>query len=129
MRLLSHASGQHAREQFVHLGASCNLSAAPAIRDAGINVVVFQGAEVPQTTSLLSEVLPKIRELFEDRVEVLLGSGVKSEAEYRRLKERGADTYILKHETATPFFTATFAGRPSTSEQELSAHYCGWPTA
>ena len=78
------------------------LSAARGIRDAGINVVVFQGGEIPQTTSILSDVLPKIRELFDDRVEVLLGLGVKSEAEYRHLKERGADSYILKHETADP---------------------------
>lgn len=78
------------------------LSAARAVRDAGINVVVFQGGEIPQTTRVLLEVLPKIRELFDDRVEVLLGLGVKSEAEYRELKERGADSYILKHETADP---------------------------
>jgi biotin synthase len=75
------------------------LSAARAIRDAGVNVVVFQGGEIPQTTSVLLDVLPKVRQLFGDRVEVLLGLGVKSEAEYRALKERGADTYILKHET------------------------------
>src|SRR5580692_2049923 len=74
------------------------LSAARAIRDAGINVVVFQGGEIPQTTRILLDVLPKVRELFDDRVEVLLGLGVKSRAEYRALKERGADTYILKHE-------------------------------
>ena len=41
-----------------------------------------------------------MRQLFDDRVEVLLGLGVKSEPEWRALKERGADTYILKHETA-----------------------------
>src|ERR1700736_3891586 len=76
------------------------LSAARAIRDAGINVVVFQGGEIPQTTRVLLDVLPRIRELFDDRVEVLLGLGVKSEAEYRALKERGADTCIVKHETA-----------------------------
>jgi biotin synthase len=78
------------------------LSAARAVRDAGINVLVFQGGEIPQTTRVLADILPKVRELFEDRVEVLLGLGVKSEAEYRRLKERGADSYILKHEIADP---------------------------
>jgi biotin synthase len=76
------------------------LSAAQNIRDAGVNVIVFQGGEIPQTTDVLLDVLPKVRELFDDRVEVLLGLGVKSEAEYRALKERGADTCIVKHETA-----------------------------
>jgi biotin synthase len=78
------------------------LSAARAIRDAGINVVVFQGGEIPQTTRILLDVLPKVRELFDDRVEVLLGLGIKSETEYRDLKACGADSYILKHETADP---------------------------
>ncbi|HEV3141348.1 MAG TPA: radical SAM protein [Vicinamibacterales bacterium] len=76
------------------------LAAARAVRDAGINVIAFQGGEIPQTTRLVVEVLPQVRALFNDRVEVLLGLGVKSEAEYRALKERGADTYIVKHETA-----------------------------
>jgi biotin synthase len=65
-----------------------------------VNVIVFQGGEIPETTRVLAEVLPTVRELFDDRVEVLLGLGVKSEAEYRLLKERGADTYIVKHESA-----------------------------
>jgi len=78
------------------------LSAVRAVRDAGIDVVVFQGGEVPQTTAVLSELLPDIRALFSGRVEVLLGLGIKSEAEFRALKERGADTYVLKHETADP---------------------------
>jgi biotin synthase len=76
------------------------LSAARAVRDAGVNVIVFQGGETPQTTRLLLDVLPKVRELFDDRVETLLGLGVKSEADYRALKESGADTYIMKHETS-----------------------------
>ena len=78
------------------------LTAARDVRDAGIDAIVFQGGEIPQTTGVLSEVLPHVRDLFDDRVEVLLGLGVKSEAEYRRLKARGADTYIMKHETVDP---------------------------
>src|ERR1700682_4066183 len=57
------------------------LSAVRAVRDAGVNVVVFQAGEIPQTTRVLLDVLPKVRQLFGDRVEVLLGLGVKSEAE------------------------------------------------
>jgi biotin synthase len=76
------------------------LSAARNVRDAGVNVIVLQGGEIPQTTPLLLDVLPKVRALFDDRVEILLGLGVKSEAEYRALKDAGADTCIIKHETA-----------------------------
>jgi biotin synthase len=95
------------------------LSAARAIRDAGINVVVFQGGEVPQTTGVLAEVLPKVRGLFDDRVEVLLGLGVKSETEYRTLKARGADSFILKHETADPLVHQQVRGE--TLEVRLDA--------
>ncbi len=84
------------------LDAEQILLAARNIRDSGINVVVLQGGEIPQTTAILIEVLPRIRELFMGHVEILLGLGVKSEAEYRALKECGADSYILKHETADP---------------------------
>lgn len=82
------------------LGPLDILAAAKAIRDAGVNVIVFQGGEIPQTTRVLLDVLPKIRELFEDRVEILLGLGVKSETEYRALRDAGADSCIVKHETA-----------------------------
>src|ERR1019366_5507290 len=52
------------------------------------------------TTRVLLDVLPSVRALFDDRVEILLGLGVKSTDEYRALKERGADAYIVKHETS-----------------------------
>src|SRR5579862_8385893 len=76
------------------------LSAARAVRDAGVNAIVFQGGEIPQTTRVIADVLPRVRALFDDNVEVLLGLGVKSEAEYQTLRDRGANTYIIKHETS-----------------------------
>jgi biotin synthase len=95
------------------------LSAARAVRDAGINVIVFQGGEVPQTTAVLVDLLPAIRELFDDQVEVLLGLGIKTEAEYRALKDRGANTFILKHETADPVLHEQIRGE--TLEARLTA--------
>ena len=95
------------------------LSAVRAVRDAGIDVVVFQGGEIPQTTGVLLELLPAIRELFDDRVEVLLGLGIKSEAEFRALKEHGANTYILKHETSDPVLHRQIRGE--TLDVRLSA--------
>ncbi len=76
------------------------LEAATSIRDHGINIVFLQGGEVPQTTKLAEKVIPKIRELFDGQVEILLCLGNKRDEEYRRLKEVGADSYILKHETS-----------------------------
>src|SRR4029078_575123 len=76
------------------------VDAARRVRDAGVDVIVFQGGEIPQTTPALLRALAAVRAPVDDRVEVLLGLGVKHEAEYRALKERGADSYIIKHETA-----------------------------
>lgn len=88
------------------------LSAARAVRDAGINVLVLQGGEIPQTTALAAEVIPEIRRLFDDRVELLLGLGMKSLAELRLLKERGASSYIIKHETSDARLHQAVRGEP-----------------
>ncbi|MEO3930675.1 radical SAM protein [Micromonosporaceae bacterium B7E4] len=75
---------------------------ARKIRDNGIDVILLQGGE---TTRTLSHVLPaivKIRELYDDRVEVLLNLGNMSREQYARLRQAGALSYILKHETSDP---------------------------
>ena len=78
------------------------LRTAKSIRDRGINIVFLQGGEVPQTTKLVEGVIPRIKELFDGQVEILLCLGNKRDEEYRRMKEAGADSYILKHETSDP---------------------------
>jgi len=83
-----------------YLEAEEILAAASEIKAHGIRVVFFQGGEVPQTTPLLAEVIPQIRELFEGDVEILLNLGIKSFEEYALLKEKGADSVILKYETS-----------------------------
>jgi len=83
-----------------YLEAEEILAAAAQIKAHGIRVVFFQGGEVPQTTSLLAEVIPRIRELFQGDVEILLNLGIKSFEEYALLKEKGADSVILKYETS-----------------------------
>jgi len=76
------------------------LAAAAEIKAVGIGVVFFQGGEVPQTTRLLAEVIPRIKDLFHSEVEVLLNIGIKPEEDYALLKEKGADSVILKYETS-----------------------------
>jgi len=78
------------------------LETAAQIRDAGINIVFLQAGEVPRTTQLVGNALPKIRKMFSGPVEFLLCLGNKTEDEYAFLKAQGATSYILKHETSDP---------------------------
>src|ERR1700732_4755792 len=78
------------------------LETAAHIRDAGINIVFLQAGEVPRTTQLVGNALPKVRKLFSGPVEFLLCLGNKTEEEYTFLKSQGATSYILKHETSDP---------------------------
>jgi biotin synthase len=88
--------------QVFKLGPDQLVEAARAVRDSGINVVFFQGGEIPQTTRIVGEAIPRIRELFDDTVEILLNLGNKSRDEYKYLRDQGADSYILKFESSDP---------------------------
>lgn len=78
------------------------MDRARAIHAAGISVVFLQAGEIPRTTRIVGAVIPRIRELFNDEVEILLNLGGKKRSEFAYLKEQGATSYILKHETADP---------------------------
>src|SRR6202047_3868503 len=78
------------------------LETAVRIKESGINIVFFQAGEVKKTTQIVGNVLPKIRALFGGAVELLLCLGNKSEEEYIFLRNQGATSYILKHETSDP---------------------------
>jgi biotin synthase len=93
------------------------VEAARTVRDSGINVVFFQGGEIPQTTRMVGEALPRISELFDDDVEILLNLGNKSRDEFAYLREQGATSYILKHETSDPWLNEHM--REETLESRL----------
>jgi biotin synthase len=78
------------------------VEVARSVQASGINVVFFQGGEIPQTTRTVGEAIPQIRALYDDDVEILLNLGNKSRSEYEYLREQGATSYILKHETSDP---------------------------
>lgn len=78
------------------------LDAVKTIKDNGINVVFFQAGETPKTTKLVGEIIPKIKEIYNNDVEILLNLGIKTPDEYKYLYEQGATSYILKHETSDP---------------------------
>lgn len=75
---------------------------ARAIRDTGIDIVLLQGGETPALLPLLEEAVPRILDLYDGHVEVLLNIGNLRREQYARLRDIGATSYILKHETSDP---------------------------
>jgi biotin synthase len=94
------------------------LETAASIRDAGINIVFLQAGEVSRTTQLVGNALPKIRAMFSGPVEFLLCLGNKTEKEYAFLKDQGATSYILKHETSDAELNARM--RHASLEERLA---------
>lgn len=78
------------------------LDAAQKIFNSGIKVVFLQSGEVGGTTKTVSAIIPKIKAIFNGNVEILLCLGNKTYNDYRLLKDCGASSYILKHETSNP---------------------------
>ncbi|MGQ4487587.1 radical SAM protein [Streptomyces sp. SAS_281] len=72
------------------------------IREAGIDIVLLQGGETPRNLVTVEDAIPRIRELFDGQVEILLNLGNMRRSQYERLRNLGATSYILKHETSDP---------------------------
>lgn len=70
--------------------------------DLGFRTFVLQGGEDPlQSDEWVEDVVRDIRGTFPDCA-ITLSLGEKSPETYRRLKEAGADRYLLRHETYNP---------------------------
>ncbi|MCC9312337.1 radical SAM protein [Kitasatospora sp. RB6PN24] len=78
------------------------LSCVNSIREAGIDIILLQGGETPRSLVAVKEAIPAIRELYDGKVEILLNLGNFSRQQYEELRELGATSYILKHETSDP---------------------------
>lgn len=76
------------------------LARARQIRDENIDIILLQGGETPRMLAAIENAIPRIRELFDYRVEILLNLGNMRRGQYERLKVLGATSYILKHETS-----------------------------
>lgn len=83
-----------------YLSEAVILGICKEIKKIGIKVVFLQAGEVPGTTKATISLIPKIRDLFQGNVEILLCLGNKSYEEYLALKNCGANSYILKFETS-----------------------------
>jgi biotin synthase len=78
------------------------IERARHIRDAGIDVVLLQGGETPSVLPTLREAIPELLRMWDGRLEVLLNIGNFSRQQYQELRELGATSYIIKHETSDP---------------------------
>jgi len=79
------------------------VDTAYMLQECNINIVFLQGGEIPQTTAVALKAIAAIKTLFAGNVEILLCLGIKSRQEYADLKQAGATSYILKHETSDAF--------------------------
>jgi biotin synthase len=75
---------------------------AAHVHRAGIRTVSLQAGDIPRTTQTVGEAIPQMRRIFNGDVDILLVLGDKSGDEYAYLREQGATSYILKHETSDP---------------------------
>lgn len=90
------------RNETFHQTPAEMIETAIGVHAAGVNVICLQGGEIPQTTRSVGAALPTIRDLYDGDVELLLNLGNKTRDEYARLREQGATSYIIKHETSDP---------------------------
>ncbi len=77
------------------------LSACKTGEQLGIQTYVLQGGEDPFfTDEKLIEMIKKIKKKYPQKA-ITLSVGERSFESYQRLKDAGADRYLLRHETAT----------------------------
>jgi biotin synthase len=78
----------------------------------GIRTIVLQSGEDPAfSTQALADLVARIKDELD--VAVTMSVGERSKADYRRMRQAGADRYLLKHETADPALFAEL--RPGTT--------------
>jgi biotin synthase len=73
------------------------MTIAKQVASENIPTIFIQGGEAPQTTDIVIAALPEIKNIG---LSVILCLGNKTKDEYLRLREAGADGYILKVETS-----------------------------
>lgn len=87
------------------------MAAARTARAEGYRTIVLQAGEDPAyTADVLASLIRRMKAELD--VAVTLSLGDRSREDYRRLREAGADRYLLKHETADPALFARL--RPGT---------------
>ena len=78
------------------------VSCADSGHELGFRTFVLQGGEdVLYTDDILVDIISRIKKKYPDCA-VTLSIGERSDESYKRLKEAGADRYLLRHETVNP---------------------------
>ncbi len=86
---------------------------------AGFRTLVLQGGEdVFFTDDRMCDIVAAVKERHPD-IAVTLSIGERTSESYRRLREAGADRYLLRHETATPWHYAKLHPASQTLETRL----------
>ena len=94
------------------------LSSAQEAAQAGYRTLVLQSGEDPwYTPALLGDMVAEIKE--KTGMAITLSCGEMDRAAYAHLREKGADRYLLKHETADPSLYRAF--HPGSSLEERVA--------
>ncbi len=88
-------------EERYRIGKDAFLSAVSFLHARGRRFLMIQSGEdgSPDFTDHVAECVRELKTMFPDMT-VILCLGSLEEAQYRRLKEAGADSYILKFETS-----------------------------
>lgn len=87
------------------------IAIAEQVMELGIRTVFMQAGQDPKSDEMVCEVIRRVKARDKD-IEVLLNLGEKSEDTYRRYRELGADSYILKFETSSPELYKQIVGTP-----------------
>lgn len=96
------------------------LSCAQEGYTAGMRTFVLQGGEDPYwNDERLTALITRLKDAFPDCA-ITLSVGERSEESYRRLKEAGADRYLLRHETASSEHYAKLHPKSQTLEDRLA---------
>lgn len=76
---------------------------AKAAVDAGYRTIVLQsGEDRSYPVECLGEIVEAVKSIGSDPPAVTLSCGEMSREDYKYLRQKGADRYLLKHETADP---------------------------
>ncbi|MEQ1638148.1 MAG: radical SAM protein [Methylococcales bacterium] len=94
------------------------MDIARQIRELGIEIIFLQAGQDPKCDAIMEEVIPKIKKELQGTV--LLCLGEKPKEVYRRYRELGADSYILKYETSDPLLYQQIALTPLNKRLECA---------
>lgn len=73
---------------------------AQAIVEAGIRVILLQGGETPTVLPAIERAVQRLVARHGSAIEIILNLGNFTREQYARLRDAGARSYILKHETS-----------------------------